>query len=202
MYKYNVSVNNTTLCFIYNKNSILSARHVSTFTRSSSGSLRKQILEPTMHWNTDSSRICFLREPEDDLVKVETCRPNSIPFLLFIKQSVVLLTYTLYLYVITLRDGKQTPHMVKIVQKNIGNFEIPSKFMSFFLRRTKYFVAWKNAKGTPPLHLYSNFNSFVVLRRAHVAKHYTQEYGFFSKVTMVNANAPQCYVEVHYLSCT
>ena len=36
-----VSVNNTTLYFIYNKNSVLSGRHVSTFNRSSSGPLRK-----------------------------------------------------------------------------------------------------------------------------------------------------------------
>ena len=39
--KYNVPVNTTTLYFIYNKNSILSGRHVSTFIRSSSGPLRK-----------------------------------------------------------------------------------------------------------------------------------------------------------------
>jgi len=44
-YKYNVSVNNTTVYFIYNKNSILSGRHVSTFIRSSSGPLGKQIQE-------------------------------------------------------------------------------------------------------------------------------------------------------------
>ena len=43
IYKYNVSVNNTTVYFIYNKNSILSGRHVSTFIRSSSGTLGKQI---------------------------------------------------------------------------------------------------------------------------------------------------------------
>ena len=43
--KYNVSINNTTLYFIYNKNSILSGRHVSTFIRSSSGPLGKQIQE-------------------------------------------------------------------------------------------------------------------------------------------------------------
>ena len=43
--QYNVSVNNTTLYFIYNKNSTLSGRHVSTFIRSSSGPLRKQIQE-------------------------------------------------------------------------------------------------------------------------------------------------------------
>jgi len=40
-----VSVNNTTLYFICNKNSVLSGRHVSTFTGSSSGPLRKQIQE-------------------------------------------------------------------------------------------------------------------------------------------------------------
>jgi hypothetical protein len=44
-YKYNVSVNNATLYFIYNKNSVLSGRHVSTFIRSSSGPLGKQIQE-------------------------------------------------------------------------------------------------------------------------------------------------------------
>ena len=99
--KYNVSVNNTTLYFIYNKNIIFSGRHVSTFIRSSSGPLGKQILElsifqcivesgiwvPTMHWNIDSSRICFPRGPEDDIIKVETCRPDNIIFLLCIKQS-------------------------------------------------------------------------------------------------------------------
>jgi len=41
----NVSVNNTTLYCIYNKNSILSGRYVSTFIRSSSGPPRKQIQE-------------------------------------------------------------------------------------------------------------------------------------------------------------
>ena len=45
IYKYNVSVNNTALYFIYNKNSILSGRHVSTVIRSASGPLRKQIQE-------------------------------------------------------------------------------------------------------------------------------------------------------------
>ena len=38
----NVSINNTTIYFIYNKNSVLSGRHVSTFTGSSSGPLRKR----------------------------------------------------------------------------------------------------------------------------------------------------------------
>ena len=60
-YKYNVSVNNTTLYFIYNKNSILSGRHVS-----SSGPLGKQIQDlsifqciwdPTIHGYIDSSWI-------------------------------------------------------------------------------------------------------------------------------------------------
>ena len=44
--------------------------------------------------------------PEDDLIKVEKCRPDNILFLLYIKESVVLLTDRSYLYVITLRDGK------------------------------------------------------------------------------------------------
>ena len=43
--KSNLSVTNTTLYFIYNKNSVLSGRNVSTFIRSSSGPLRKQIQE-------------------------------------------------------------------------------------------------------------------------------------------------------------
>ena len=45
LYKYNVSVNNTTHYFIYNINTVLSGRHVSTFSRSSSGPLGKQIQE-------------------------------------------------------------------------------------------------------------------------------------------------------------
>ena len=69
-YKYIVSVNNT-LYFIYNKNSILSGRRVSTFIGSSSGPLGKQIEE--------------LRGPEDGLIKVETCRPDNILCLLYIK---------------------------------------------------------------------------------------------------------------------
>jgi len=113
-----VSVNNTALYFIYNKYSVLSGLHVSTFIGSSSGPLGKQIQalsiflyfneqslrpshilqyiqtyvfhnhitqsvsiwDPTMHLNIDSSWICFLREPEDDLIKVETCRPDNIIF--------------------------------------------------------------------------------------------------------------------------
>jgi len=71
LYKYNVSINNTTLYFIYNKHSILSGRHVSTFIRPSSGPL--------------SSSICFPRGPEDDPIKVETRRPDNILFLLYIK---------------------------------------------------------------------------------------------------------------------
>jgi len=33
----------------------------------------------------DSSWICFLRGPEDDLIRVETCRPDNILFILYIK---------------------------------------------------------------------------------------------------------------------
>jgi len=36
-----------------------------------------------MQWNTDSSWISFPRGPEDDLIKVETCRPHNILFLLY-----------------------------------------------------------------------------------------------------------------------
>jgi len=42
-----VSVHNTTIYFIYIKNSILSRRHVSTFTGPSSGPQRKQIQDYT-----------------------------------------------------------------------------------------------------------------------------------------------------------
>ena len=51
-----------------------------------------------MHWNIDSSWICFLSGPEDDLIKVEKCRPDDILILLYIEQNIVLLTDTLYLY--------------------------------------------------------------------------------------------------------
>jgi len=106
-YKHNVSVNNTILYIIYNENSILSGRHVSTFIRSSSDPLRKQIQELSvfhcivrskMHWNVDSSWICFPRGSEDDPIKVETCRPDNTLFSFYITQSVVLLTDTLCLY--------------------------------------------------------------------------------------------------------
>ena len=66
-----MSVNNTTLYFIYNKNSILSGRHASTSIRSSSDTLSKQIQELSIFqcivrsqmltdcvictWNTSSS---------------------------------------------------------------------------------------------------------------------------------------------------
>ena len=92
-FKYNVSVNNTILYFIYNKNSILSGRHVSTFIRSSSGPLRKRIQKISIfpctvgsqiHWNIDRSWICFPRGPEDDLIKVETYHPDNILFWLCI----------------------------------------------------------------------------------------------------------------------
>jgi len=60
------------------------------------------IWDPTMHWNIESSWICFPRGPEDDPIKVETCRPDNVLFLLYIKLGVVLLTDTLYLYLICL----------------------------------------------------------------------------------------------------
>ena len=43
------------------------------------------VWDPTMHWNIDSSCTCFPRGPEDDLIKVETCRPDNTLFLLYIK---------------------------------------------------------------------------------------------------------------------
>ena len=59
------------------------------------------IWDPTRLWNLDSSWICFTRGPEDDPIKVETCRPNNTLFLLCTKWGVVLLTDTLYLYDLT-----------------------------------------------------------------------------------------------------
>jgi len=64
-FTYNVSVNNTTLYFTYNKNSVLSGRHVSAFIRSSSGPLGKQIQELftfqcTVHILKTKSKTKFL----------------------------------------------------------------------------------------------------------------------------------------------
>ena len=39
-------------------------------------------LKIVLHLNIDSSWICFSRGPEDDLIKVEACRPDNILFLL------------------------------------------------------------------------------------------------------------------------
>ena len=47
--------------------------------------------------NRSKNWICYPTGPEDDLIKVETCRPGNMLFLLHIKESV--LTDTLYLYV-------------------------------------------------------------------------------------------------------
>jgi len=47
-------------------------------------------------WKAPYLFVSFL--PEDDIIKVETCRPDNILFLLYIKWSVVLLTDMLYLY--------------------------------------------------------------------------------------------------------
>ena len=89
-YKYiTIKYNNNKIYFIYNKNSILSGRHVSTFIKSSSDPLGKQIKELSIYLNIylniDSPWICVPREPEDDLIKVETRRPDNIIFLLYIK---------------------------------------------------------------------------------------------------------------------
>ena len=98
--KYRLSINNTTLDFIYNKNNVLSGRHVSTFIRSSSGPLcdglsrlshtlqhiqtyafyyhisqSVSIWDPTVHWNIDNSWIYFPRESEDDLTKGRNMSP-------------------------------------------------------------------------------------------------------------------------------
>jgi len=35
------------------------------------------VWDPTMHWNINSSWIVFLRGPEDDLMKVETCHTDN-----------------------------------------------------------------------------------------------------------------------------
>jgi hypothetical protein len=42
-------------------------------------------LGSTVPSNTDSFWMCFLREPEDDVIKDETCRPENVLFLLYIK---------------------------------------------------------------------------------------------------------------------
>ena len=43
------------------------------------------IWDPTMHWDINISWICFPRGPEDDLIKVEICRPDNILLLLYMK---------------------------------------------------------------------------------------------------------------------
>ena len=45
--------------------------------------IRVSIWDPTMHRNID--RVWFPRGPEDDPINVETCRPDNILFLLYIK---------------------------------------------------------------------------------------------------------------------
>jgi len=88
-----VSVNNTTIYFIYNKNSILSGRHVSAFAGSPSGPLKNRsknylyfnALRDPKYLKCRQFLDLFLRGPEDDPVKVETCHPDNILFLLYIK---------------------------------------------------------------------------------------------------------------------
>ena len=75
-----MSISNTTVYFTYNKNSILSGRHASTFIRSSSGPLGKQI------------RALSIVQCIEIYIDID---------------SVVLLTGVSYSYVITLRDGKR-----------------------------------------------------------------------------------------------
>jgi len=61
--KYNGSVNNTTLYFIHNKNSILSGRHVSIFIRSSSGPLGKhpRAIYISIHCGIPNAfRLCYM----------------------------------------------------------------------------------------------------------------------------------------------
>ena len=63
--------------------------------------LSVSIWDSTIHWNINSSWIYFLRGPEDDPIKVETCLPDSIIFLLYIKFCVIffnLIYYTASIY--------------------------------------------------------------------------------------------------------
>ena len=76
-YKYNTSVNNTTL-YLY---TIKIVYYQGDMFRPLLGHL--QALWENRSKNVDSSWICFLRGPEDDLIKVETCRPHNILFLLY-----------------------------------------------------------------------------------------------------------------------
>jgi len=102
-YKYNMSVNNTTL-YLYTIKMVYCQGdmfrpllgHLQALWENRSKSYLHfnalwdpkclQIWDPTMHWNIDSSWICFLREPEEDLIKVETCRPDNMLFLLYINK--------------------------------------------------------------------------------------------------------------------
>ena len=116
-----MSVSNTTVCLIYNKISILSGRHVSTFNRSSSGPLENRsknhlyfnaLCDPKcLHLMFQKCKIgvctsiyqslCNILSVENvkntwdgDVLKVETYRHDSIPIFIYIKQIVVLLTDT------------------------------------------------------------------------------------------------------------
>ena len=60
-------------------------QHIQTYVFYSHITQSVRIWDPTMHWNIDSSWICFLRGPEDDLIKVETCHPDNTLFLLYIE---------------------------------------------------------------------------------------------------------------------
>ena len=60
-------------------------QHIQTYVFYNHITQSESIWDPTLHWNINSSWICFLRGPEDGLIEVKTCCPDNILFLLYIK---------------------------------------------------------------------------------------------------------------------
>jgi hypothetical protein len=98
VHKHNMSVNNTTfylytIKIVYCQGEMFRPLlgHLQALweNRYNDQDQHQCIVGSQMHWNIDSSWICFLRGTEDDLIEVETCRLDNI---------LLLLTDVLYLY--------------------------------------------------------------------------------------------------------
>ena len=129
----NVSANNTTLYLytikiVYCQGDMFRPllRHLQTLWENRS----KNCLCPTMHWNINSSCICFLRGPEDDLIKVETCRPDNTLFLLYINKVLCYWLKCCIYMLITLRDGKRKKMYIVCLHDSL--FKICSHYFDIY----------------------------------------------------------------------